>query len=48
MTPTHSTESERRTRKSRIDPRLKAWDWEIVLFHPSRPLTDYRHHAIEE
>lgn len=48
MTPRQSTESERRTRKSRIDPRLRAWGWEIVPFHPTRPLTAYRHHAIEE
>ncbi len=48
MTPAHSTESERRTRKSRIDPRLKAWGWEIVPFAPSRPLTGYGRHAIEE
>lgn len=44
----NSTESERRTRKTRIDPRLKSWGWEIVLFDPGRPLSEYRRHAIEE
>jgi type I restriction enzyme R subunit len=48
MTPTHVTESERRTRKSRIDPKLKAWGWEIVPFDPARPLSKYSRHAIEE
>lgn len=48
MTADPSSESERRTRKSRIDPRLKAWGWEITPFNPSRPLSGYRHHAIEE
>src|SRR5882724_9102319 len=43
-----SSESERRTRKSRIDPRLRNSSWEIVAFDPGRPLSDYRHHAIEE
>lgn len=42
------TESERRTRKSRIDPRLRAWGWEIVPFVPGKPLSGYRRHAIEE
>lgn len=32
LTPMHTIESERRTRKSRIDPKLKAWGWEIVPF----------------
>ena len=48
MTPKHFSESERRTRKDRIDPRLKAWGWEIVPFEPHRPLTAYSRHAIEE
>lgn len=41
-------EGERRTRKARIDPRLKAWGWEIAPFNPARPLGRYTHHAIEE
>jgi hypothetical protein len=48
VTPTHITENERRTRKSRIDPKLKAWGWEIVPFDPARPLSKYARHAIEE
>src|SRR5258708_10728786 len=48
MTVDPSSESERRTRKSRIDPRLRAWGWEIVPFDNARPLSGYRHHAIEE
>src|SRR3989449_985747 len=48
MTLEHSSESERRTRKRRIDPRLKQWGWEVTPFDPTRPLSDYRRHAIEE
>jgi type I restriction enzyme, R subunit len=48
MTSDHSSESERRTRKRRIDPRLKLGGWEVTRFNPSRPLSAYRHHAIEE
>lgn len=48
MTPVRINESERRTRKSRIDPKLKAWGWKIVHFDPARPLSDYQQHAIEE
>src|SRR5262245_8127060 len=48
MTPTHITESERRTRKSRIDPKLIAWGWDVVSFDPARPLSKYSRHAIEE
>lgn len=43
-----SSESERRTRKSRIDPRLKQWGWAVVPFDPSKPLSRYQRHAIEE
>ncbi|MGI8618753.1 MAG: DEAD/DEAH box helicase family protein, partial [Gemmatimonadaceae bacterium] len=42
------TESERRTRKSRVDPALKAAGWEIVPFDPAKPIAWYREHAIEE
>ena len=48
MTPQPSLENERKTRKKRIDPRLKQWGWDIVPFNPSKPLSGYRHHAIEE
>jgi hypothetical protein len=37
MTPTCGSESERRTRKSRIDPRLKSSGWQIVPFDPAKP-----------
>jgi type I restriction enzyme R subunit len=48
MTVHHSSESERRTRRSRIDPRLKQWGWEVTPFSPARALSGYRRHAIEE
>jgi type I site-specific restriction endonuclease len=48
MTADHSSESERRTRKGRVDPRLKQWGWEITPFNPAKPLSGYRRHAIEE
>jgi Type I site-specific restriction-modification system, R (restriction) subunit and related helicases len=48
MSPERSAESERRTRKTRIDPRLKQWGWEIAPFNPAKSLASYRHHAIEE
>ena len=41
-------ESERRTRKRRIDPKLRAWGWEVVPFDAEKPLSDYHKHAIEE
>lgn len=48
MPQSRSSESEHRTRKSRIDPRLKAWGWEVVPYAPGKPLHGYKHHAIEE
>ena len=48
MTPHDASESERRTRRARIDPRLRACGWQIVRFSPHKPLTAYDHHAIEE
>jgi type I restriction enzyme R subunit len=48
MTVTHSFESERRTRRARIDPKLRTWGWTIVPFDESKPLSAYSHHAIEE
>src|SRR5260221_399329 len=48
MTPSHLSENERQTRRSRIDPRLRSCGWEIVPFDASRGLSGYRHHAIEE
>src|SRR5438093_12916865 len=48
MAASRPSESERRTRKLRIDPRLTAWGWQIARFDSARPLIVYRHHAIEE
>jgi type I restriction enzyme, R subunit len=41
-------ESERQTRKRRIDPMLTACGWSVVPFDPAKPLTYYSHHAVEE
>jgi type I restriction enzyme, R subunit len=41
-------ESERQTRKERIDPLLKNLGWKIVPFNPNRPLGFYPNCAIEE
>ena len=46
--PHSAHESEWRTRKQRIDPRLRALGWDIVPFDERRSLTAYAHHAIEE
>src|SRR5438552_11347093 len=48
MTVHNSSESERRTRRNRIDPRLKQWGWEITPLNSARPISEYRRHAIEE
>jgi type I restriction enzyme R subunit len=48
MPSTRLSESERRTRKSRIDPRLTASGWKIAPFDADRPLSQYDRHAIEE
>ena len=41
-------ESERQTRKERVDPRLRQAGWTIVPFTESRQLAAYRAHAVEE
>ncbi len=41
-------ESEKRTRKSRIDPKLKEAGWKIAPFTPSKPLSWYQETSIEE
>jgi type I restriction enzyme R subunit len=41
-------ESERVTRKNRIDPLLKAAGWTIISYNPSIPLTSSHHCAITE
>lgn len=44
--PSH--ESERLTRKKRIDPKLTALGWKVVPFSESADLASYSRHAIEE
>ncbi len=41
-------ESEKRTRKNRIDPKLKDAGWKIAPFSPSKPLSWYQEAGIEE
>jgi type I restriction enzyme R subunit len=43
-----TSESERQTRKQRIDPRLRAAGWTVVPFDGGCPLSDFSAHAIEE
>ena len=48
MSADQASESERRTRRARIDPRLRACGWQIVPFDHRKPLSAYDYHAIEE
>jgi type I restriction enzyme, R subunit len=41
-------ESERQTRKQRIDPHLRACGWTIAAYDESRPLSWYQNCAVEE
>ena len=41
-------ESERQTRRERIDPKLRAAGWQIVPFDEHAELASYTHHALEE
>ena len=41
-------ESERQTRKLRIDPKLEAAGWTIVSYDDGKPLSSYQNCAIEE
>ena len=41
-------ESERQSRKRRVDPKLRAAGWTVVSYDTSRPLSDYDRCAIEE
>ena len=43
-----SLESERQTRKSRIDPEITWAGWKIVDFDPSKSLTAYEGCAVRE
>lgn len=46
--PDSPHESERLTRKKRIDPKLKALGWEVVPFAEGKDLAEYSRHAIAE
>lgn len=48
MAGPRESESERRTRRERIDPLLKNHGWTVVPFDPDRPLDGYRAHALAE
>jgi hypothetical protein len=48
VTANPAIESERRTRRARIDPRLRACGWQIISFGPRKPLSAYSQHAIEK
>lgn len=48
MTVDRPGESERRTRKERIDPRLETAGWEIVPFDAARQIDEYNGQAIQE
>jgi type I site-specific restriction endonuclease len=48
MARTPADESERLTRKSRIDPKLIEQGWEILPSDPHRPISQLTHHAVEE
>ncbi len=39
-------ESERETRRTRIDPKLIEQGWEVVPYDPNRPLIAYTNHAV--
>jgi hypothetical protein len=44
--PGGANESERRTRRERVDPRLRASGWEILPFDERRPLSRFTAHSI--
>jgi type I restriction enzyme R subunit len=46
--PDATVESERRTRRERIDPKLRAAGWTIVPFAPNLSLATCSKHAVEE
>lgn len=46
--PDHSSESERRTRRERIDPKLRAAGWTVAPYDERMPLSSLRCHAVEE
>ena len=42
------TETERQTRRQRIDPLLKAAGWTVVAYDPAKPLAEYTRAAVVE
>ena len=48
MSDSGRPESEKQTRRRRIDPKLKAAGWTVVDFDPARPVANYAKHAIAE
>jgi len=48
MAPSIRDESERETRRTRIDPQLTAQGWEVVPYDPNRPIIAYTNHAVTE
>lgn len=41
-------ETERQTRKNRIDTQLRKWGWEVLPYDHNLPLSVYNHHVVEE
>ena len=41
-------DTERGTRKWRIDHKLEAIGWKVIKYHETKPLSSYLSHAIEE
>ena len=48
MVKQKARESEKRTRRERVDPLLKASGWTVVPFDPERPLKQHKAHALAE
>lgn len=48
MGPLGDSESEKQTRKQRVDPRLRASGWRVVPFETLRPLSARDREAVEE
>ena len=48
MTRSEQSESERETRRTRVDPLLKEQGWTIAPFDEERPVSGYNSHAVSE
>jgi type I site-specific restriction endonuclease len=48
LSQTAREESEARTRRERVDPKLKEEGWTVVPFDGNRPPIRYTHHAVTE